>query len=196
MGKSLDIIDLKKDLRTPEQDDSEEKFEQRGESGGGGLFYLILGIVALVVAIAIALYVLYKDSNPVDTENQSPTVTATTSISPITSITAVTSPVVLTSPTSQTAFKYTDESIRIANGNSINGEANKIKAQLEAAGFKVASVGNASRAYTESTIYYKTGEEALAKALQSAIKDNYAATTKEDNPVVGSYDAVVVLGSK
>lgn len=196
MGKSLDIIDPKKDLRTPEQDDSEEKFESRGESGRGGAFYLVLGIIALVVAIGIALYVLYKDSSPADTSDQSPTVTATQGTSPVSSATTTTSAVVLSTPSTAAAFKYTNESIRVANGNSISGEANKIKAELEAAGFKVASVGNASRSYTESIVYYKTGQEALAEALQSAIKDNYTATIKEDNPVVGSYDAIVVLGSK
>lgn len=196
MAKSLDIIDPKKDLKSPDQDEREEVFEQRPQRSSGGIFYLVLGIIALVVAVAVALYILYRDSNPSATTENSPVSSVIASQS---SVVSPTSSVAITTPSPATdtiTFKYTNQQIRIANGNNISGEAAKVKKILEEAGFKIASVGNASRTYSESIVYYKSGQQDLAEALKDAIKGSYAASIKEDNSVVGSYDAVVVLGSK
>lgn len=198
MAKSLDIIDPKKDLKSPEEDEKEDVFEQRPPSSSGGVFYLVLGIIALVVAVAVALYILYKDSNPTPASQASATAAVVKSVNTSITPTSTTS-IALSTPSPATdtiTFKYTNQQIRIANGNSISGEASKIKKVLEDAGFKVASIGNASRSYSESLVYYKTGQQDLAEALKNTIKNNYNATIKEDNAVVGSYDAVIVLGSK
>jgi hypothetical protein len=119
-------------------------------------------------------------------------VTGTTTLTPVASSTVA----AITTQVAQTTFQYTNEKIRVANGNGISGEGQKIKAVLISAGFQVASVGNASKQYSETFVFYKTGQQDLAEALKNAIKDSYTATIKEDNSVVGTYDAVIALGSK
>lgn len=203
MVKSLDIIDPKKDSQN-QNEEAEMTAEDVGikTQGQGGVFYLILGIIALVVATSAALYILYNDKGDSSASN-SETDAASTS-TPLASETA--SAVVSLTPSSTVSaqsnstvsqFKYTNEQIRVVNGNGVAGEAAKIKKILEGKGFKVASVANASKNYTQSIIYYKKGQDALAQALKDAINDQYAATAEEASiATVGQYDAVIALGSK
>lgn len=201
MAKSLDIIDPKKELgpETPETE-GEKKQDEFEENKGGGAFYLVIGIIAVVVAVASALYILYRDTGNKKTNDSnaaqttaSTTPTETAAASSVASAAAVET--ALQSATSS-AFKYTDESIRIVNGNGINGEAAKIKKLLEDKGYKIASVANASRNYDSTIVYYKSGQQALAEALKNEIKDSYTAEIQESDSVVGSYDAIIALGAK
>ncbi|MDH4358930.1 MAG: LytR C-terminal domain-containing protein [Candidatus Berkelbacteria bacterium] len=195
MAKSLDIIDPKKELEDKpkeEKDEFDHGFKEPS-SGGGGIFYLIIGIIAVVVAVGSALYILYSGDRGSKEESTTPTVeetvTVQTSPSPTASVAATSSP-------TTTTFKYTDEKIRVANGNGISGEAAKIKKVLEDKGFKVESIGNASKTYAETIIFYKTGQEELANALKDVIKDYYTGKIENSDTTVGTYDAVIALGSK
>lgn len=202
MVKSLDIIDPKKELQEEEEEEKEPRSEgddfrmpRDQKEGGGGVFYLVLGIIAIVVATGAALYILYKDylPNKNDPNNKTASVTVLTSASASPTISASTT---LTTSATQTAFKYTDQKIRIVNGNGVSGEATKVRELLESKGFTVDSVGNASRSYSETIVYYKQGQEALANALKSEISSLYSASVEMSNSVVGGYDAVIALGSK
>lgn len=210
MAKSLDIIDPKRELGDDSQENDKLEKDERvvrasenEEHSGGGLFYLIIGIIAVIVSASLALYILFKDDNSDKstgaktsaTATVSPTATATGSAS--TSSTAVTtSPAAATTTTTSSAFKYTNEQIRIANGNSTTGEAARIKTLLEGKGYKIASVGNATKQYSSSIVYYKTGQEKLANALKGDLAGEYVATVEKSDEIVGTYDAVVVLGAK
>ena len=157
---------------------------------------MVIGIIAVIVAAGSALYILYKD-NSLNKSNTSPTpVVSATVAQSATASTSATATATQSAGASQTSFKYTDEKIRIANGNGISGEAAKIKGILEAAGFEVASTGNASKTYEKSIIFYKNGQEDLANALKAAIKNNYTADVEQSDSTVGTYDAVIALGSK
>jgi len=200
MAKSLDIIDPKRELQEEEEetrnirsDEDDFKMNRPEKEGGSGVFYLVLGIIAIIVATGAALYILYKDYLPGknDPNNASATVTASTSITQTTSTTVSPS-----ATASASSFEYTDQKIRIANGNGISGEATKVKELLNSKGFEVESVGNASKTYTETIIYYKAGQENLANALKEAISSMYTGNIEESNTVVGIYDAVIALGSK
>jgi hypothetical protein len=209
MAKSLDIIDPKRELGDDSQESEKLDKEDRvvhaseHEEQSGGLFYLIIGIIAVIVSASLALYILFKDDNSTK-GTAAASATATTSPSPVASTTAsatlsattTTSTVAVTSATAGSAFKYTDEQIRIANGNGTAGEANRIKTVLEGKGYKIASTGNASKQYPSSIVYYKDGEEKLANALKTDLAGEYVATVEKSNEIVGTYDAVVVLGSK
>lgn len=202
MAKSLDIIDPKKELapRDEREDNEEEGESPRQERSGGGVFYLILGIIAVVVSTSLAVYILFKD-NKDDAKTTSPSASATVGPTTTTSTTATasatTSATATTSVAATTTFNYTDESIRIVNGNGKSGEASRIKASLEAKGYTIASTGNASKSYDKTTILYKAGEQALAEALKSAIAADYAATVQlSDQATLGSYDAVIALGAE
>jgi len=205
MAKSLDIIDPKREMAPPEpqRDDREDRNNDERperERSGGGVFYLVLGIIAVVVSTALAVYILFNDSKTDDKTATTPTATVSLTESASATVSPTTSTIASQSPSTTAlvgTFKYTDESIRIVNGNGKNGEATRIKTILETAGFKIASTGNASKQYAQTTILYKAGQEALANALKSAIAADYTAIIEQsDTTTLGSYDAVIALGAK
>jgi len=204
MPRPMDIIDPKKDLDKIEDSESVEKGSTKEEevfeieqAKSGGTFYLVLGIIALVVATAFALYILYSDKNDEEPSSNTPLTEATQTVE---AIEEETLPPTATPTAEQTqsapSANFGSSSVRVANGNGIEGEGAKIKTVLEQAGFSITSVGNASRTYDNSIIYYKSGNGDLAEALKEAINGNYQATVKESDETVGSYDAVVVLGKE
>ena len=202
MVKSLDIIDPKRDEPTPEEPNEEPEGDEIKveKSDGGGVFYLVLGIIAVVVATAAALYILYQDKSKTDSAPAQETATssATQSAGSTASATvsATASSTAQTTSTAKSTFTYANEKIRIANGNGISGEGASIKKILEEAGIKVDSVGNASKQYDQTMIYYKTGQKNLAEALKNAISSKYTAELEESDSTVGTYDAVIALGAK
>ncbi len=125
--------------------------------GGGGV----------ILAVAISLYILFKDDGKsADTSVVSESTTATEEATETQSETAVVSP----SPVaSESAASVIEGSIRIANGNGITGEGKRISDLLKAKGYTITLVNNASKTYTETIIYYKTGKESLAEGLKDAI---------------------------
>jgi hypothetical protein len=203
MTKSLDIIDPKRDLapREPDQDENEDEERPSRERSGGGVFYLVLGIIAVVVSTALAVYILFKDNKTDNKTAATPTATTTTTGTASASVTATgsaaSSAVTTTATTAAGTFKYTNESIRIVNGNGRSGEATRIKTALEAKGYTIASTGNASKQYATTTILYKAGEQALADALKTALAADYSAVIElSDQATLGTYDAVIALGAK
>lgn len=195
MAKSLDIIQSEKEDKEPifePRQEGEMTIEEPKE--GGGTFYLVLGIVAIILAVAISLYILFKDDGKsADTSVVSESTTATEEATETQSETAVVSP----SPVaSESAASVIEGSIRIANGNGITGEGKRISDLLKAKGYTITLVNNASKTYTETIIYYKTGKESLAEGLKDAISGEYTATVQKSDAIAGVYDAVVALGSK
>ncbi|OQA53198.1 MAG: hypothetical protein BWY43_00125 [candidate division WS2 bacterium ADurb.Bin280] len=206
MPRPMDIIDPKKDLDKIEDSESpndkndknEEVFEIE-QAKSGGTFYLVLGIIALVVATAFALYILYSDKSSdssttqeqVAVASQTPEADEEQTLEP-----AKTTTITETATAVASTANFGSSSVRVANGNGVEGEGAKIKTILEEAGFSITSVGNASKTYDSSIIFFKSGKEDLADALKEAIKDNYQASTKESDETVGTYDAVVVLGKE
>lgn len=202
MAKSLDIIDPKRDLapQEPDRDENEDEEKPMHERSGGGVFYLVLGIIAVVVSTALAVYILFKDNKtdikPATTPTATTTLTGTASAT-TTETAATTSTVATTATAAAGTFKYTNESIRIVNGNGKSGEATRIKTALEAKGYTIASTGNASKQYATTTILYKSGEQALAEALKTALAADYSAVIElSDQTTLGTYDAVIALGAK
>lgn len=197
MAKSLDIIHPEKEDETPvfePKQEGEMVIEEPKE--GNGSFYLVLGIVAIVLAVAISMYILFKD-NIKDNESAAvaDSATPTQEATQLESATAEQS-TTATAVASQTAAATTEGDVRIANGNGINGEGKRISELLKTAGYNVVMVNNASKTYTETIIYYKTNQEALAESLKKSLAEEYTATIQKSDSIVGVYDAVVALGSK
>ncbi len=195
MAKSLDIIHPEKEDETPVfEPKQEEQMVIEEPKEGNGSFYLVLGIVAIVLAVAISMYILFKDnSNDKDNVAAVDSVTATEEETQTETVTVEESP---TATATQTASVVTDGDVRIANGNGISGEGKRISELLKTAGYNIALVNNASKTYTETIIYYKTGQEALAESLKNSLDEEYTATIQKSDSIVGVYDAVVALGSK
>lgn len=207
MPRPLDIINPKKDLDKIEEKDFEQSSDKRSDDQGsfeieeskdGGTFYLILGIIAIVVATVFAIYILYRDDNSNKEKNSiavsSPEASAESTQQPegITEEANVATPIA--EPTVTAEASYSGMSVRVANGNNRTGEAARVKRILEDTGFSITSVGNATRAYENTIIFYKTGKQNLAEALKKALAGEYSATVKNSDSTVGNYDAVIALG--
>ncbi len=83
-------------------------------------------------------------------------------------------------------------SVAVFNGSGIAGEAATAASQLEAAGYTVASTGNAdSTRYTATEIRYAAGDEALAATLAASVPG--ATTAQVDDVDAGTIQ--LVLGS-
>jgi hypothetical protein len=194
MAKSLDIIQAEKEDKEPifeSKQETETIIEEPKESGG--IFYLVLGIVAIVLAVAISLYILFRDNDEsVDTSAVSESITATEEATETQSEMVVVSP----SPVISEEAAVLEGSVRIANGNGITGEGKRISDLLKTKGYTIDLVNNASKNYTETIIYYKTGKESLAESLKEAISEEYTATIQKSDTIAGIYDAVIALGSK
>lgn len=86
--------------------------------------------------------------------------------------------------------------ISVLNGSGIKSSAKTVADTLTAAGFTITSTGNArSFSYQTTYIYYKTGKEAEANLVKSAIADR-AAEIKESNTIVGTKNDIVVVVGK
>jgi len=196
MAKSLDIAHPEKNevVSSVEGKQSEPMVIEEPREANG-LFYLIVGIIALVLAIAVSLYVYFKpDGTSTKTSTASPTSTTSESATVTTSPESTPTPSVTVSAAQATSFA--DAVIRVANGNGVSGEAKKIASALEAKGYKVTQANNASKQYSQTIIYYKTGNEELAEALKEAIKDQYSATVQKSDTISSNFNAVIALGPK
>ncbi len=118
---------------------------------------------------------------------------ANTNTAPTNSNVAATTPVV---PAAQPATEVNKAniSIKVLNGNGINNSASKIKTELQNGGFTVSKVTNASNYnYTTSIVYYKSGQEAEANAVKTALTSKQF-TIEQSDTIAGSYDVVVLVG--
>ncbi|MDO8471826.1 MAG: LytR C-terminal domain-containing protein [bacterium] len=114
---------------------------------------------------------------------------------------AATTPVAVAEPTpapapAKAAIDKAALKIRVLNGGGVSGAGDAAKKVIEAAGFKVDSVGNAKKfSYETSFVYYPKDKKAEADLLSESLKDKYSITT-EENEVAAGYDALVVIGKK
>ncbi len=83
--------------------------------------------------------------------------------------------------------------IRVVNGTGVTGEAAQTKKLLEEAGFKIGSIGNASRRYEQTTIYHKKDKVKEANLVKDALTAKKG-VLEESDTVVGVYDVVVAIG--
>lgn len=101
-------------------------------------------------------------------------------------------PAVPAEPTVPATVAPGEVSVAVFNGSGIAGEAATAAGQLEAAGFVVASTGNAdSTEYTATEIRYAAGDETLANTLAASIPG--ATTAPVDDGTAGTVQ--LVLGS-
>lgn len=207
MVKQLDIMKPEED--SPEQERERvhehhsDEFITTNEKKSGGYFYLVLGIIAIVVSVAASLFVLYQDKLPSifgwgKNTKESPTATVTETISPTTSSTTEASSATSSTP-NMPSTDYSSKVIRVVNGNGINGEASRVASILKSDGFNIKSTDNAKRNYSVTTIYYKSSEDSgLANAIKGSLPSEYSnAEIAESSTITGAnYDCIVALGSQ
>lgn len=202
------------DIIRPEQEQDEAEAPARDiehndfvppREKSGGIFYLIIGIIAIIVSVAASIFVLYGDKLPSAFTKKSPTLTptvvASAQVSATTSADASSTASVLavsSATSSATNSSYASKKVRVVNGNGITGEAGIVKSALEKAGFSIESTGNASKTYETTTIYYNgDSSKELAESLDDSLPAAYkGAELIKSETVSGVYDAIVALGNK
>lgn len=131
----------------------------------------------------------------VNPETASPT--ATVSATPTPEVTDST-PTPTSTPTPSTApagIVKSEVTLRVLNGTTTTGAANSTKTTLEAAGFKVRTIGNAkSQNYATTTIYHQAGREEEA----ALVKETLGATNAiiEESTLANPDMILVVVGTK
>ena len=126
-----------------------------GRAAGGAA--VALGVIIAIAVIAVSSH----GSKPEAKRSTGPT--STPAISPTVSA-VVPSP----SPTPTRTISlppHSKVSVNVLNGTAQNGLAGKVAAALRKQGYDVTGVGNAPTPAAATTIYYRSGQKALAQRL-------------------------------
>jgi hypothetical protein len=88
-------------------------------------------------------------------------------------------------------------SVNILNGSGISGEAGRARAVIEGAGFKVGSVGNATKYdYKETVVQVKASVKSTAyDKLVEALEEKYVVEKGDNLAANGSFDILITVGS-
>lgn len=200
-------LEDKKDELTekyPEVKYKEDDYHQPKKQGNPMTKWVILLILVLTTLLVWQNWskiskAIGWESNPESSNKSLPNYSSTTKNTDYTSSsTSINTPTdTPTQNTSATTTADIDKSkitIQILNGNGISGSANNVKTQLVNAGFTVDSVKNAYKfTYQSSIIYYKTGKNAEADLVKSALSDHQCELINDDS-IAKNYDIVVVVG--
>ncbi len=205
MGKSLDIIKAPKQKpvtpksvgdRTREQDkDSFFNSQPKEEKSDPLLFYLILGLCAIILLVALSVWLIYRSLSGAGNSTSSSTTTSQPAKTSETSTTSSTSSTTTTESATATVDKSSVK-VRVLNGNGRSGEATIVAQALKDDGFVNITTGNAASRYATTIIYYNTGKLAEAKAVEKIVSNKYTPTLKEDSSIAKTNDVVVALGDK
>jgi hypothetical protein len=108
------------------------------------------------------------------------------------------SPTPTVSPTPTKTVDLTKYEIEILNGSSVDGEASKQKAALEAAGFTISSVGNADNSdYADTVIKAKKEvDSGFITKLKSVLSGTFTVGDTQSLDESSSVPVVVILGAK
>lgn len=161
------------------------------------ILILIFALVALIIYqnfdIIKSYFLGTTNKTTGNSSSEEQTYTGETGSSTATTTPSITTeePAATTATTTPAPQSFT---IEVLNGNGVTGSADKIKETLITAGFEVAKVANAkSFSYQSTYVYYKTGKEAEATSVKSALSAR-TCLLEESNTVAKTYDVVVVAG--
>ena len=174
------------------------------------VFYLILGLCAIVLLVVLSVVLIYRGSRRNSPSSEAVTAT-TTDTATDTSATSQTDQTVTDTATAPAADTSTSTSqaaatppaidkanvqVRVVNGNGRNGEAALMAKALNDAGFTKVTTGNALSRYKTTVVYYKTGKLAEAQAVEIVIKAKYKTSLLENPSIVKTNDVLVALGNE
>ena len=158
------------------------------ESSFNVLWILIPGMLLLGLLIGGIFAYVFGIQKISDTQKSDTSGTQNVTVEPTVSPT--------TKPTASPSANLSKYKIKILNGSGIKGEAGKVQALIEAAGFSALSTGNATTYdYTKTQITIKTGiDPDFVSTLAATLKKNYQL---EDTKTVSSQtnDITIIVGS-
>jgi hypothetical protein len=155
-------------------------------------FLLVLFFVFLITVFVGGLYVYFSGGKKPTTA-----LTPTPSVAPVASEVPSASNAPTLAPTS-TPTTVSSLKVSVLNGSGKVGEAGKVKALLEKAGFSVGSTGNASAfSFTDTQIQVKSTVSADATAkLKDSLKGSYPVVDGKALDAKSQFDIIVTVGSK
>lgn len=134
-----------------------------------------------------------EDIKPADSASESSSQPAAST--PTTTTPAATPPAATAPAATTPAASVSDLKVKVLNGNGIAGSAASVKSKLEAAGYTVSTLTNASRfTYTKTIIYFNANKQTEATALAAVLSDRQTETILNAS-VAGTFDLVVVVGA-
>jgi hypothetical protein len=179
------------------------------------VMFIFIALIVLVLIGGIAYFVTRKGEEnkddsaiitlPEEKQESQNTPTPEVSVTPITSITPTPAaksptPKASVSPSSTKAASAetakSDISIAIQNGSGETGVAGKASDVLKAAGYTIASTGNADNYdYKDVVIKIKPSQKANLAGIEKALSSNYTiGDTSTDLSEGQSYDVLVIIG--
>ena len=158
-------------------------------SGGGGLGKMMWLVVAIVAAgVVTGAWLVWQ-------LNQDKQQLADGDILPTPSVQVeTTTPSPEPSPTPE--VKLAEFKVRVLNGSGIKGEAGRIAALLEKAGFEDVTTGNATKFdYSDIEVSYKSTAKLVAKTVEEVLKD-FTVSESDELATSSAFDIVVTVGEK
>jgi hypothetical protein len=158
----------------------------------GGLFLIVL------ILLGSAIYFITQDKSPQEDEvTKSITLPADQEVTPTPEVTSEISEEPSETPSPTAATTNSDINIAVQNGSGVSGAAGDAADVLEAAGYTIASRGNAdSTDYTDVTIQIKNSLKTKLTGIEKALSKDYTiGSTSADLPESTSYDVLVIIGS-
>lgn len=162
----------------------------------GGLFIIVL------ILLGSAIYFITQDKSPQEDEiTKSITLPADQEATPTPEVSPESSDEISEEPTGEpsptTAAAKSDIKITVQNGSGVSGAAGDAADVLKAAGFTIASTGNADNSdYTDVTIQIKNSLKTKLSSIEKALSQDYTiGSTSADLPESTSYDVLVIIGS-
>ena len=217
MGKSLDIIKAPRQKPISPATVADSKHEKNKDDffphepptrEDPLLFYLILGLCAIILLIVLSVALVYKTirtpsaTDTSQTTDQAAGNSESTEAIPADTMTETTD--TNTTATAEEAANPTEAApsidkaalvIRVLNGNGRTGEAALMAQTLKDAGFTNVTTGNTLSRYKTTVIYHKAGKVPAARAVQEVIASKYQnISLLENESIAGSSDIVVALG--
>lgn len=176
-------------INEPENKKDEKLVVDNKSSTNFNIFWIILPGIMLLGLLMGGIIAYFSGINKLNSSEAS----ATKKPTPQPIITIEPSPAV--SPVSK--IDLTKYKVKVLNGSGIKGEAGKVQALLEKAGFTIESTGNAGRYdYTNTVIQTK---EAVDKAFIDQLEKDLSKTYKLDKSVIlkdtEASSVIVIVGS-
>jgi len=208
--KQFDVEKIEKEEEEEKTDKKEGKVTVRTEKSGFLPYLLGFGL-GLIITFGIMYFLTGREFKEVPTKETAATSTEETAQTETnteqsfnTGETSVPTPTptetnteATTQETAQTTLDKSKITIQLLNGNGIRGDAVKVKTILEKDGWKVITYGNAnSFNYQNTLVYYKKGEEEVAKAVAETLKNNDRQTAIHESTTLTKYDIQIILGKK
>lgn len=151
-----------------------------------GKTWLFLFVVSILLAIIAGLFI-YREGvvkSGVNSQNI-----------PVPSPTSAAKPQIFPTPT-QAIIDVSKYEIEILNGSGLNGEAAKVKGQLENEKFTVISIGNALlQQKTVIQVKQSVPKEFIAK-LKSFLEQTYVLDSIQELDESAKFDAAIIIGSQ